>query len=512
MHWSDRCNIAKHVSDGIGFAGNVLIVFSMFYNEKFYILGGFAMNYVYDLLIKNGHVIDPKNKVNGIMDIGVKDSKIKSIGELDPANARKILDAKGQIVIPGIIDLHTHLDELMNGRCGHAMLAAAGVTTALEIAGPIDTVLPIAKSCGAGLNIALLENVRPGQTVQTIDPSSAEIEALLEETQQKGGLGVKILGGHYPITPEAVGKTIAAAYEKKAYMSFHAGSTEKGSNIEGFLEGVDLADGKPLHMAHINSYCRGQVYSSHEEAEIAIEALIANPNICAESYLSAINGCDSLTKDGLPESLVTRRCLRIGGYSATDEGLQQAIFDGWAQVNMSVGDRVILGTGEEGHKYWLAHDKKGVVSFAVNPFDARARLATAKNPQGGFVVPCIGTDGGGIPRNVIVESGLSLVKMDGLKIEEFVQKTSVNPARWLGLKNKGHLSEGADADITIIDMEKQKAIATIGRGELLMYRGLVVGSGAHIITTEKGQSALAAQGFTTTVIDIENTGYFQSMK
>ena len=47
------------------------------------------------------------------------------------------------------------------------------------------------------------------------------------------------------------------------------------------------------------------------------------------------------------------------------------------------------------------------------------------------MVDCISTDGGGIPRNVIVEMGLAMVKLQALSMEEFVIKTSVNPAKIL---------------------------------------------------------------------------------
>ena len=63
-----------------------------------------------DLLIKNGHVIDPKNKINGTMDIAIKDGRILSVERVIPeSNAKKVVDAKGFYVSPGFIDIHTHV-------------------------------------------------------------------------------------------------------------------------------------------------------------------------------------------------------------------------------------------------------------------------------------------------------------------------------------------------------------------------------------------------------------------
>ena len=73
-------------------------------------------------------------------------------------------------------------------------------------------------------------------------------------------------------------------------------------------------------------------------------------------------------------------------------------------------------------------------SFNVNPPIPRIMLAEVKRDDGSFVVDAISTDGGCIPRNVILSQGLSLVKLDVLTLTEFAQKTSLNPARMLRLK------------------------------------------------------------------------------
>lgn len=65
----------------------------------------------HDLIIKNGHIIDPANQINGKMDLAVKNGlvAIVSAGIGKDVTAEKIIDAKGNYVIPGIIDIHTHV-------------------------------------------------------------------------------------------------------------------------------------------------------------------------------------------------------------------------------------------------------------------------------------------------------------------------------------------------------------------------------------------------------------------
>lgn len=64
----------------------------------------------YDLLLKNGHVIDPLNHVDGRMDVAIAGDKIASVAaDIDPATATQVVDVAGHYVTPGIIDIHVHV-------------------------------------------------------------------------------------------------------------------------------------------------------------------------------------------------------------------------------------------------------------------------------------------------------------------------------------------------------------------------------------------------------------------
>ena len=464
----------------------------------------------YDLLLKNATVVDPVNNRNAVMDVAVAAGKIADItAEMASELAREWVDLSGFYLIPGIIDLHVHASSWLGGRYGHKMMALAGVTTALDMSGPVDSVVDIARDYGVGLNLACLQYVRPGYTVKTTHPDRPEIEKLLDESLAKGAIGLKILGGHYPLTPEATAQIIETAHRQKAYLAFHAGTLNTQSDIDGFHEALALTRGTPIHLAHINSYCRGTVRPSMAEAEEAIEALKRHRHICSESYLSPMNGTSAKCVNGVPESQVTVRCLVAGGYPATEKGLEAAIIDGWAQINMESGGSIVLASGKKARKWWRDNATDTTVSFRVNPEIPKLRLASAKNDSGEFVVDCISTDGGGIPRNVTVEMGLSLVKLQVLSMAEFVIKTSRNPAEILSLKNKGHLSIGADADISILDLTSQKAVMSLSNGAVIMREGQVCGQGCRMITTPAGEASIRAKGLKTCVVDPEKTPFYQ---
>jgi dihydroorotase len=64
----------------------------------------------FDIVLKNGHVIDPKNNVDAISDVAIKDGKIARVSkDIDATSAKKLIDATGLYVTPGFIDIHTHV-------------------------------------------------------------------------------------------------------------------------------------------------------------------------------------------------------------------------------------------------------------------------------------------------------------------------------------------------------------------------------------------------------------------
>lgn len=100
----------------------------------------------YDLLIKGGHLIDPKNNVDGVIDIGVKDGHILRVAKDIPATeGKKVVDATGLYVSPGFIDIHAHFYHGTNPHTEYSngfnalnpdqFTFPSGVTTAVETGG-----------------------------------------------------------------------------------------------------------------------------------------------------------------------------------------------------------------------------------------------------------------------------------------------------------------------------------------------------------------------------------------
>src|SRR6202167_386764 len=64
----------------------------------------------YDLLLKGGHVLDDKNHIDAVEDVGIKDGKIAAVAEnLNSKDALKTIEMQGLYVTPGLVDLHVHV-------------------------------------------------------------------------------------------------------------------------------------------------------------------------------------------------------------------------------------------------------------------------------------------------------------------------------------------------------------------------------------------------------------------
>lgn len=121
-----------------------MIFRKLIYSVLIAALPGIAVAQNYDIVIKGGHVIDPKNKIDAVMDLGIKDKKIALVARnIDAAQGKKVIYAKGLYVTPGIIDAHVHvyygnkMDQgLMDGPSSvqaDAFSFRAGVTTMVDV-------------------------------------------------------------------------------------------------------------------------------------------------------------------------------------------------------------------------------------------------------------------------------------------------------------------------------------------------------------------------------------------
>src|SRR6201996_2648559 len=93
----------------------------------------------FDTVVRGGRVVDPANGLDAVRDIGIKKGRIAAVAPSLDAGKGKIVDAKGLVVTPGLIDTHAHVYEHVSGDFGlnpDLVGVRTGVTTVVDQGGP----------------------------------------------------------------------------------------------------------------------------------------------------------------------------------------------------------------------------------------------------------------------------------------------------------------------------------------------------------------------------------------
>ena len=84
-------------------------------------------------------------------------------------------------------------------------------------------------------------------------------------------------------------------------------------------------------------------------------------------------------------------------------------------------------------------------------------------------------------------------------------KLSFTPARMMGLTNKGHLTPGADADITVLDPDRNVPAMSYVAGKMIMNRGELTATGGTLLVTPDGERAAKQTGIPHQVVDLSQS-------
>ena len=196
---------------------------------------------MYDLLIKGGTVIDPSQKLNGLNDVAVEDGKIARVAPNIPAEeATRVIDVAGKIVTPGLIDLHTHVYDGVNGNGVKADLGGvrAGVTTMVDAGSAgCDTFGGIPKHVIPGNDteiICFLHICRTGlaTTPDIFSPASIDLDKTIQVASENRdvicGIKARMVSPALEIMGMEMPKLAKrAAKEAGVKLMVHIGDTEK---------------------------------------------------------------------------------------------------------------------------------------------------------------------------------------------------------------------------------------------------------------------------------------------
>ena len=400
-------------------------------------------------LIFGGRVIDPANGLDGNCNILLEDGKVAWVGT-DIPEADETIDVTGKIVTPGFVDIHMHEDPVENGKilqCIFPMMLRQGVTTAVggncggNVHDPLDY-LDIVDREGAAVNVALFAGHEYFRTAAGAgDIYGGSTEGQRQEMER--GIRSALTGGCVGVS---FGLRYVPGADKEEF--FRAASCCQGS-------------GKP-----IASHVRDDADAIFDSIEELIDAG-REFNIPME-----ISHIGSMAGFGQMEAVLKK----VEQYQA--EGLDVTL-DCYPYFAFST--RLGTPTYDPG---WLDryHCDYDVLEFCDGPYQGRrATKETFDEMRRDFpdcLTVCYVMKGEDIrlafrhPAVMLGSDGITdngrghprcagtfprflseFVKKGDIPLYEAIKKMTIQPAKRLNLPGKGHLGIGADADVTIFDLE-----------------------------------------------------------
>lgn len=244
-----------------------LLIFFLVILIPFFIVSASTSDNTYDLVIQNGKIIDGTGNPWYYGDVAIKGKMIVKIGRIDAKKADRLIDAKGLIVVPGFIDVHTHCDRGITRVPTVDNYILQGVTTVIggNCGGhpfPLEKLFASIEEKGISLNFASLighNTIREEVMEYKMGPPSKEemdrMKALIDQEMKAGGVGfstgLSYLPGIYSDTEELVELASAVAPYGGIYATHMRDQGEKIKEaIEESIE-VGRRNNIPVQISHV---------------------------------------------------------------------------------------------------------------------------------------------------------------------------------------------------------------------------------------------------------------------
>ena len=456
------------------------------------LLAASAWGQQFDTVLHGGRVMDPESKLDAVRDVGFRGGRIAAISA-KPLRGKTEIDARGLVVAPGFIDLHSHGQDQEN----YAYKARDGVTTALEMEIGVSPVAPwyAARQGHVRINFGATAGHVPARMIAMHDSGSwlpkdeaqkkataAQVDDTLSRVKtglDEGGLGIGLGIAYLPGSTHAeILQMFQLAASQKVALFVHmrdAGPVEPGGVVDAVQEVLAdaLVSGAPLHIVHITSMAMRQTGLLLNMIETARRRGV---DVSTEAY----------------------------PYTAGSTALDSAVFNpGWQErLGISYGDIQWVATGERLTAETFAKYRAQGGNVVIHSIPEDVVREALRSPlvmiaSDGFI-----NQGKGHPRGAGCYArvlGYYVREEKVLPLMEALRRMTLMPAQRLEaavpqMRQKGRIRVGADADITVFDAAtvrdratfEQPAVYSTGIPYVLVNGVLVVRNGELVADAAPG--------------------------
>lgn len=263
-------------------------------------IAGLTQAQPYDLIIKNGRVVDGTGNPWIHADVAIQNGRIARLGTFSPADAKRTIDATGLIVAPGFIDVHTHVEGSLEAQPGAPNFIFDGVTTMItgncgdsntNIRAYFDTL----RRQGISVNLgSLIGHNTVRQKVMKMafrEPTAREqieMESLVEQAMKDGAVGLSTgliyTPGTYARTPEVVNLAKMASRYGGVYASH---IRNEGQHVKQAVEEAILISREakiPVEISHFKVASKPLWGKSTETVELVEAARREGLDVTVDQY------------------------------------------------------------------------------------------------------------------------------------------------------------------------------------------------------------------------------------
>jgi len=417
---------------------------------------------MFDIVINNGLVIDPFNKINYKMNLGILNGKIACISK-EHLSGNTDINAESLIVTPGFVDMHMHEDPynskgdsfalcISNSMLNMGVTTVVGGNCGIGPSNPLEY-LDAVDRLGYPINIAMYA---PHESLRNIfgdfdkyglvDKENIDKMAKLLKLQLDGGcigfsMGIEYIPGINEYEATELMK-VTAKSNKLVAIHQRGDAKQSISSIEEIINYAKITSAS-LQISHVSSMCS---FGQMREA------------------LSIIDYYRSQGLDiGFDNYPYYAYCTFIGSTCFDDGFLEKYNLneDSYSKLEMTSGELAGKRFSKETFDKERKKDPKAlVIAHLLGEEEVDMSI---NHPTSIIVSDGLYNNGQGHPRGSGTFPRFINEYVKGKKVltlEKAIEKITYLPANRMGLSSKGTLSVGADADITIFDLNKIEDGAT----------------------------------------------------